>query len=300
MPGAKQRLAEQRRLLVAGDRPRSECRAREELAGGLAVDSARRAHLGQQLRAARRAVAAARRPSRRVADVEEQRARGVADVGDVRRAARSASRRARNRPCRTRARPPRPSRARPARCRASTRSWCRRSRRRAPARSSRGTSARGRARLSASQIGGGAPVLPDDRVGDRLAGRAIPDDGGLALVGDADRGDVARARCPARASASPATAICVAQISSGSCSTQPGCGKIWRNSFCATARIAPVVVEHDGARTGRALIEREDHAFAFAMAAEGLYCGKSHVNARPFMGVVTPLESLLSSRTKLV
>ena len=33
----------------------------------------------------------------------------------------------------------------------------------------------------------GAAVLPDDRVVDRLAGRAIPDDRGLALVGDADR-----------------------------------------------------------------------------------------------------------------
>ena len=36
----------------------------------------------------------------------------------------------------------------------------------------------------------GAPVLPDDGVVDRLAGRAVPDDRGLALVGDADAGDV--------------------------------------------------------------------------------------------------------------
>ena len=40
---------------------------------------------------------------------------------------------------------------------------------------------------------GGAPVLPDDGVVDRLAGGAIPDDRGLALVGDADAGDVLRA-----------------------------------------------------------------------------------------------------------
>ena len=42
----------------------------------------------------------------------------------------------------------------------------------------------------------GARVLPDDRVVDRLAGRAVPDDCRLALVGDAQRGDVARRRRP--------------------------------------------------------------------------------------------------------
>ncbi len=38
-----------------------------------------------------------------------------------------------------------------------------------------------------------APVLPDDGVGDRLARRAIPQHRRLALVGDADGRDVARA-----------------------------------------------------------------------------------------------------------
>ena len=45
-----------------------------------------------------------------------------------------------------------------------------------------------------SEIGtdfGGAPVLPDDGVIDRFAGLTVPDDGGLALVGDADGGDLA-------------------------------------------------------------------------------------------------------------
>ena len=37
---------------------------------------------------------------------------------------------------------------------------------------------------------GGAAVLPDDGAVDRLAGDAVPHHGGLALVGDADRGDV--------------------------------------------------------------------------------------------------------------
>ena len=47
---------------------------------------------------------------------------------------------------------------------------------------------------------GRPPVLPDDRVVDRLPGLAIPHDGGLALVGDADGGDVSRpeVRAPQR------------------------------------------------------------------------------------------------------
>jgi hypothetical protein len=40
--------------------------------------------------------------------------------------------------------------------------------------------------------GGGAPVLPDDRVMHRLAGLALPHDGGLALVGDAERRNIGR------------------------------------------------------------------------------------------------------------
>jgi hypothetical protein len=36
----------------------------------------------------------------------------------------------------------------------------------------------------------GAAILPDDRIVDRLAGGAVPDDGRLALVGDPDRRDV--------------------------------------------------------------------------------------------------------------
>src|ERR1700693_4501965 len=51
--------------------------------------------------------------------------------------------------------------------------------------------------LSSSQLtfapdqGVGACVLPDDRVVHRLPGVAVPDHGGLALVGDADGNQVA-------------------------------------------------------------------------------------------------------------
>ena len=101
------------------------------------------------------------------------------------------------------------------------------------------TSGAGAVRLQPLAEVGGAAVLPDDRVVDRLAGLAVPDDRRLALVGDADRGDRRRAAARARPSASTATPICDAQISCGSCSTQPACGKICVNSFCATAVIAP-------------------------------------------------------------
>ena len=70
---------------------------------------------------------------------------------------------------------------------------------------------------------GGAAVLPDDGVVDRPAVDAIPDDRGLALVGDADAGDVLGAE-PALAIASRTVATTADQISSGSCSTQPGAG----------------------------------------------------------------------------
>ena len=40
---------------------------------------------------------------------------------------------------------------------------------------------------------GDAGVLPDDGVADGLAGVAVPDHGGFALVGDADGGEIAGA-----------------------------------------------------------------------------------------------------------
>jgi hypothetical protein len=47
------------------------------------------------------------------------------------------------------------------------------------------------------------------------------------------------AAAPARAIAFSATACWVAQISPASCSTQPGCGKICRNSRCASETTRP-------------------------------------------------------------
>ena len=72
----------------------------------------------------------------------------------------------------------------------------------------------------------GAAVLPDDRVVDRLAGLAVPDDGGLALVGDADGGDVVAADAERRPSASVATAICVRpDLARGRARPSPAAGR---------------------------------------------------------------------------
>ncbi len=68
-----------------------------------------------------------------------------------------------------------------------------------------------------------ARVLPDDRVVHRRAGGAVPQQRGLALVGDADRGEVRCVRSAPR-SASAITVWVLHQISRGSCSTQPGRG----------------------------------------------------------------------------
>src|SRR5581483_12254642 len=47
-------------------------------------------------------------------------------------------------------------------------------------------------RLERAAPVGGAAVLPDDRAVDGPAGAPVPDDAGLALVGDAEGGDIAR------------------------------------------------------------------------------------------------------------
>ncbi len=83
----------------------------------------------------------------------------------------------------------------------------------------------------------GAPVLPDDGVVDRLAGLAVPDQRRLALVGDADGGDAEAVEIPALAMRPLMVATTLCQISSGSCSTQPDCGKCCVNSCCALALI---------------------------------------------------------------
>ncbi len=116
----------------------------------------------------------------------------VASVAWTRRP--SAARAGSCRSCRRPARPaPRGARA-PARGPAARRSWWRRNTGRAAARCARCTSGSGPSALQPGAGIGGAAVLPDDRAVHGLAGRAVPQHHGLALVGDADG-----ARCAAPA-----------------------------------------------------------------------------------------------------
>ena len=72
---------------------------------------------------------------------------------------------------------------------------------------------------------------------------------------------IAASRCaeqPAVRAPRAASPSVVRQISSGSCSTQPGAGKCCGNSCCATATASPRRAEDDGARRGRALIDHQN------------------------------------------
>lgn len=71
---------------------------------------------------------------------------------------------------------------------------------------------------------GGATALPDDGIVDRLAGFFFPDNGRLTLIGDADTGDLIGVDIGLRQHFYTIMELCDAQISSGSCSTQPAFG----------------------------------------------------------------------------
>ena len=99
----------------------------------------------------------------------------------------------------------------------------------------RESSARGPRARSASHSGRGAPVLPDDRVGERARRSRGPRRTVVsrwlvmpmaATSRGARRGALRERLVQRRPTASP-------RSPSASCSTQPGCGKIWRNSCCA-------------------------------------------------------------------
>ena len=188
MPGCTAHLPEERRLLVAGDagdresadaqRARDASRTPRSMPAPPAAGSAGTSKQRQQFVVPRQRL-----------DVEEHRARRVADVGDV--------------PLSAGQLPDEPGVDR------AERQLARRG-----AGAGAGHVVENPADLAAREVGvdeqpgllldqrpgavrlqplaevRGPPILPDDGVVDRLAGLAIPDDGRLALVGDADGGDV--------------------------------------------------------------------------------------------------------------
>ncbi len=189
LPGRQAALADERGLLVARHARDREAVGEIRQAMRPAELAGAREDFGQYSGRDREEVAEVIGPGER-AEVHQQGPRGVRRVGDVSLARRSGARSAGCRPSRRPAPPPRPVGGPPEHDRAARRSWWPRSRGRAPARSGRRSSRGGRGALAER---GRAAVLPDQGGADRLAGRAVPDDRRLALIGQADRRDPVRA-----------------------------------------------------------------------------------------------------------
>ena len=107
-----------------------------------------------------------------------------------------------------------------------------------------------------------APVLPDDRVAHGLAGVAIPDDRGLALIGDADRRDVASAAHPRRPAPRCAQSSCVRQISQRVLLDPARLREDLRRFALRQRAHLASMIEHDRARAGGALIQSEQKSHA--------------------------------------
>ena len=250
-------LAEERRLLIAGDPGDRRRRATPRLRRDCAVDLARGAHLRQHAARAREEPQQLVVPAPRV-DVEQHGARRVADVGDVRRAAGQLPDQPGVDGAERELAGARRARARRARCRESTRSWSRKNRRRSRRpvllanRAPRARRALSRSQTSAVRrscqtmaLWIGSPVSRSQTIvvsrwfvmpmAATSCGRTLRAAERLDRDGDLRGPDFLRVVLD------PA-----------------GLRKICGNSFCATATMRAVVIEQDGARAGGALIECED------------------------------------------
>ena len=102
-----------------------------------------------------------------------------------------------------------------------------------------------------------APVLPDDGVVDRLAGAAVPHHRGLALVGDADAGDVLRRQPGLGQHLVRGGQLAVPDLVR--LVFHPARLRVDLAEFTLRHRDGmAAVVEDDAARAGGALVERED------------------------------------------
>ena len=159
--------------------------------------------------------------------------------------------------CRTASSPVSARAARPPRDRGSRRSWWRRNRDRAAGRSWLVTSSSWPRCRSSSQTVGGAAILPDDGVVDRLAGGAVPHHDGLALVGDADAGQ--RPGVELRAGQRAATDLDRCRPDFLGIVLDPaGLGKDLRQLLLRRGDGLARGVEDDGAGAGGALVDGED------------------------------------------
>jgi len=103
---------------------------------------------------------------------------------------------------------------------------------------------------------GGAAVLPDDGAVNRLAGLAVPNDHGLALVGDADGGDVAGRQAGIR-QRDPHRVLGGAPQIAGRVLDPAGAGEVLFELLLSDALDGELPVEDDGAGRGRPLVDGE-------------------------------------------
>ena len=115
-----------------------------------------------------------------------------------------------------------------------------------------------------------AAVLPDDRVVDGLAGLAIPHDRRLPLVGDADGRDVARPELRAAERLGRHGDLRRPDLA-GVVLNPARPGEDLLELLLADGEDGAVVIEDDGTRAGRALVEGEDvrHVGRLRTAAGG-------------------------------
>ena len=128
-----------------------------------------------------------------------------------------------------------------------------------PVRSRSSAACRLRARWT---IAFAARVLPDDRVVPGTSGFRIPDDRGLALIGDADRGEVRAPsvrRCAARRAITSSTR---AAISQRIVLDPAGLRQDLLVLELMAGDLGAALVEHHEARAGRSLIDGADVAEA--------------------------------------
>ena len=130
---------------------------------------------------------------------------------------------------------------------------------------------------------GGAAVLPDDGVRHRYARRAVPEHRGLALVGDADRGDVGRRRARGLQHLVHRGRLRRPDLE-GVVLDLPGCREVLRELPLRHGDDAALGIEQDGARTRGALVEGEDvaaHAGLLRRASRGGCCQPERIPASP-------------------
>ena len=104
---------------------------------------------------------------------------------------------------------------------------------------------------------GSAAVLPDDGVMDRLAGTAIPDQSGFALIGDADGGDINRCQprlFNRRARSSRNRSPQISRVMFNPTRSR----EMLRKFFLRLCHHSQMSIENNGARRGCALVDGKD------------------------------------------